>query len=415
MQTVADYETSSTTATRKDAAARLKLEAARRVAVVCDMREEGWRSMDLVADALLKGLREDHAGRFEAERVRPPMRRRFTRRDESSQGMLFNADRLVNRFWDYARVARRAKDDYDLFHVVDHSYSQLLHHLPPERTIVTCHDLDTFRSILEPERERRSAPFRMMTRRVLEGFRKAARVACDSGATRDEILFHKLLPPERLVVIPNGVSEIFSTRADAEADAEAARLLGRAEEDAPELLHVGSSIARKRIDVLLKVFASVRREHPRARLVRVGGSLNSTQTRLAEELNVRDAIRVLPYLDERVLAAVYRRAALVLQPSEREGFGLPLIEALACGTPVVASDITVLREVGGEEGAAVYRPVGDVQGWTEAVALMLRERAASSVRWAMMREAAHARASLFTWRAYVEKVAELYEEVLKES
>ena len=61
-----------------------------------------------------------------------------------------------------------------------------------------------------------------------------------------------------------------------------------------------------------------------------------------------DAIVVLPFVDRATLAAVYRRAALALLPSEREGFGLPLVEALACGTPVVASDIPVLREVGGD-------------------------------------------------------------------
>ena len=79
-----------------------------------------------------------------------------------------------------------------------------------------------------------------------------------------------------------------------------------------------------------------------------------------------DAIaRASPFLRpaDRTLAAVYRRAALVLQPSEAEGFGLPVAEALACGTPVLASDLAVLREVGGE--AAVYRAVGDVPAWSD--------------------------------------------------
>ena len=60
-----------------------------------------------------------------------------------------------------------------------------------------------------------------------------------------------------------------------------------------------------------------------------------------------DAVRVLPFVSPEVLAAVYRRAAMTLLPSESEGFGLPVLESLACGTPVVLSDIPVLREIGG--------------------------------------------------------------------
>ena len=79
------------------------------------------------------------------------------------------------------------------------------------------------------------------------------------------------------------------------------------------------------------------------------------------ELGLTDAIVVLPMLDRATLAAVYRRSALLLMPSEREGFGLPVLEALACGTPVVASDIEALREVGGF--AASYCPVEGIEDW----------------------------------------------------
>ena len=66
----------------------------------------------------------------------------------------------------------------------------------------------------------------------------------------------------------------------------------------------------------------------------------------------------MPLLDRDELADLYRRAALVLLPSDREGFGLPVVEAMACGTPVVASDIPALREIGGD--AAAYCAPGDV-------------------------------------------------------
>jgi glycosyltransferase involved in cell wall biosynthesis len=385
-------------------------EARARVAVVCDLREENWHSMNLVADVLLAETAGGARG-VETVRVCPPMRRRFSR--AGTNGWRFNADRLANRFWDYPRHLRALPGRFDLFHVLDHSYAQLVHHLPPGRTVVTCHDLDAFRCLLEPEAEPRPLLFRAMARRVLGGFRKAARVLCVSEATRDQMLAHRLVPAERLTVIPNGVHPAFTPAPEPRAEGEAARLLGPAREGALEILHVGSAVPRKRLDVLLRVFRELRRDFPRARLVRVGGAFTPAQDALADELKLSDAVVVLPYLEPELLAAVYRRAALVLQPSEREGFGLPVVEALACATPVVASDLPVLREVGGDDAVA-YCPVGDVSAWAAAAARLLRERAQNPQTFAARRAAAAARAARFTRHEHAARTVALYREVLKE-
>src|SRR6185295_12028848 len=123
---------------------------------------------------------------------------------------------------------------------------------------------------------------------------------------------------------------------------------------------------------LLRIFAQVRKQIPDARLIRVGGPFTTEQTKLAKRLNVADAILVLPQLERNVLASIYRRSSLTLLPSDREGFGLPLAEAMACGTPVIASDLQVLREVGGE--AAEYCAVGDIDSWAHAITRLLKER-----------------------------------------
>jgi glycosyltransferase involved in cell wall biosynthesis len=95
-----------------------------------------------------------------------------------------------------------------------------------------------------------------------------------------------------------------------------------------------------------------------------------------------------------------------LQPSDREGFGLPLIEAMACGTPAVASDLAVLREVGGS--AVEYCPAGSVSTWCRRIVELLRERALAPQRWMSRREAALDRASLFTWPEFTAQVAQVY-------
>jgi glycosyltransferase involved in cell wall biosynthesis len=381
-----------------------------RLAVVCDYLEERWPSMDLVGDMILDGLAGRHSGEVAATRVRPAFRRRFARLPAlGGGGAARNADRLMNRFGDYPRALRHlaGRGGFDLFHVVDHSYSQLVHVLPADRTVVTCHDLDTFRCLLEPGVEPRPRWFRAMARRILDGLQKAAVVACDSEATRLALLRYGLVPEERLRLVHLGIHPGCSAEADPAADAEAERLLGPVDPGGPpDLLHVGSNIPRKRIDVLLGVFAAVRRERPGTRLVKVGGPFTPEQDRRAEDLGVSDAIVRLPFLDRPVLSAVYRRAALVLQPSEAEGFGFPVAEAMACGAAVLASDLPVLREVGGE--AAVYRPVGDIPSWTGAALDLLEARRSDPDAWRARREAGLARSSLFSWDAHVDRLVEIY-------
>ena len=380
-----------------------------RVAILCDIVEEDWPSMDLIGNMLFKYLQRDYADSFAAKRLAPSMRRRFTL-VRPTNSHLFNADRFVNRFWDYRRWLQCRKEDYDLFHVIDHSYSQLVHILPPARTIVSCHDLDTFRCLLEPRNEPRSIPFKKMMRHVLSGFSKAARVTCDSATIRDELLAHGLIAPERVRVIPLGVHPACRPEANSAADSEATRLLNGIPTEAINLLHVGSTIKRKRIDVLLEVFAGVRREFPEARLIRVGGAFTEDQSRLVSRLNLENAIAVLPQLSRDVLAAIYRQADLLLQPSDGEGFGLPVIEAMACGTPVIASDLPVLREVGGD--AASYAPGADVVVWTELISGLLRERDQQPEKWVALRAAGERQAAKFSWAQYTEKMIGVYRELL---
>jgi glycosyltransferase involved in cell wall biosynthesis len=375
-----------------------------RVAVIADYLEEGWPSMDLVADMLMEHLRKEHAGTIEATLVRPPMPRRLSRLPRAAVGPKPSVvDRAVARQWDYPRQLRRL-DGVDVYHVVDHTYANLVHRLPRERTVVTCHDVDAFRSILEPEAERRSLPYRWMSQRILDGLRQAAHVMCDSDATRDALAGLAAFPDDRLSVIRNGADATGWSDSGAASDLEAGRLLGPPRRH--DLLHVGSTIPRKRIDLLIDIFAAIRAAQPDVRLIRAGGQFTAEQRVRARDLGVLDAIVVLPFVDRATLSAVYRRAAVTLLPSEREGFGLPLVETLACGTPVVASDIPVLREIGGD--AASYAPLDDVPAWRETVLALFRERDVSPDAWRARREAARARAADFSWSHYTTRVAEVY-------
>jgi glycosyltransferase involved in cell wall biosynthesis len=361
-----------------------------KVAILCDSPDEQWPSMDLVGAMLADQL---GALGIAHQVFAPPIPRRTGRSP---------VDRLLFRFGTYPRLVRSLAGQFDIFHIVDHSYSQLIHHLPPQRVVVTCHDLDTFRSVLEPKRVVRGPAFRWMTQRILSGFQKAAFVTCDSETTMQEVRKFDLLPASRMSVVRLGVHPSCSARPDESADSEAARMLNGF--GGPLLLHVGSTQARKRIDVLLRVLQAVRKRDNDARLIRVGGPLTPEYRALAIELGVLDHVMELPFLSREVLAAVYRRATLVLQPSEAEGFGLPIVEAMACGSRVIASDLPVLREAGGS--AVYYCPVGDVDLWTSAVLDKLSPATDQE------RKATSKQASQFSWIKFAETVLEVYNKVL---
>ncbi len=376
-----------------------------RVAVICDFLEEGWPSMDLTGNMLYRSLTEMFHGEIRASQLRPEFHQRLTRMAMIPRALARNVDRLANRFLDYPGWLRKRTGDYDLFHLVDHSYSQLVHELPAGRTIVTCHDLDTFRCLLEPSEEQRPPWFRAMARRILNGFQRAAHVICNSAATRDQLLHYRLFRPDQLTVIHVGLSPAFTPLSNPEADAEATRLLGPASANEIGLLSVGSTIPRKRIDILLRVFAAIRRDLPYARLIRVGGAFTDAQLKLARDLGVAQYVEVLPFVDGDVLASIYRRSALLLQPSESEGFGMPLTEALACGCPVLASDIGSLREVGGS--ACRYCPVGDVEAWKGTAKQMLREYSDPQVL-ELWRQQAREHAARYSWEENARRTLEIY-------
>jgi glycosyltransferase involved in cell wall biosynthesis len=368
-----------------------------KLALLMDPREEGWPSMDLMGEALLEGL-SALPSEVRVTGVRPPLPRLVQRLPGVPGRAAFNADRLLTRFGAYPARTLLARGRYEAFHVVDHSYAQLVHTLPARRTGVYCHDLDTFRSVLEPHREPRPAWFRLMARTALLGLRRAAIVFHGTQAVRAELLSHGAVDPERLVWAPPGVSPEFRPEPSPGDRSESvlAPLEGR-----PFLLHVGSSIPRKRLDVLFETFAALRTRHPELRLVQQGGALTSSQREQVARLGIGDALLQPPKLDRATLAGLYRRAQAVLIPSEAEGFGLPVIEALACGAPVVASSLPVLREVG--DDACLYCPVGEVASWVELLDALLSGRQPPPSR-----ERRLERARRFTWQAHARTVLDAY-------
>jgi glycosyltransferase involved in cell wall biosynthesis len=378
-----------------------------RLAVLHDMAEEGWPSMDQMGH-LISARVPAFAPALSVTPIRHSLVPMASSGALSRVRPTFFMDRILNRMVLYPqRVSRTVRGRFDIYHVVDHSYAQLVLALPAKSTVITCHDVDTFRSLVEPTEHGRPWAFRMMTRRILRGLRRARAIVCVSAAARDDLVRFQLADPSRLRVIPNGIDPALLEQPGTAARQRAAELVP-IQRGVLDVLHVGSDIPRKRLDRVLEIVSALRTRGHRVRLIRVGSPMRPETRRRARELAFGDFIE-LPFLDRELLRAVYERSDVLLLTSDREGYGLPVLEAFAAGKPVVASDIPALRESSG--GLAICVPPDALRDWVDAVEHALSTRDENGALAAARRR----RAASLTWDSHVRRLLDVYAELLEDT
>jgi glycosyltransferase involved in cell wall biosynthesis len=205
-----------------------------------------------------------------------------------------------------------------------------------------------------------------------------------SRFTRDEIVSVYGVPPERITVAPNGVDDAFRDTTPRASPI-----------DPPYFLAVGTLQPRKNLVTLIRAFRSLRESRPdiRERLVVVGQEGYQADAILEEAADLRRrGDLVFPgYLDTHAVVGLMQHATAFAYPSVYEGFGLPPLEAMAAGSPAIASDIPVAREVLGD--AALLVPPTDVAAWSVTL-----ERLADDPSLRLeLAGAGHDRAARFTW------------------
>ncbi len=213
---------------------------------------------------------------------------------------------------------------------------------------------------------------------------RAYRVLTVSEYSRAELLKWTGLHEERIVNVGNGIDPVF-------------RRTGRRYEPGfAYLLYVGNFKPHKNVKRLLEAFARLDYSEPRLLLTGLG-----TPELLAavESLGLERRVHFTGYVDDHRLAELYRGALLLVQPSLVEGFGLPPIEAMACGTPVVVSGVSALPEIVGNAG--VFVDPLDVDNMRRG---MERTISDLDLRKKLI-EAGHLRASLFRWEDVTRKIA----------
>jgi len=276
----------------------------------------------------------------------------------------------------------------------------------PLPIVVTIHDLIP---LLLPE-YRGGPSVRLYTSLVAASARGASAILTDSEASRQDILAHLRLPPERVHAIPLAADPIYTPEPDARADA---AVRGKYSLPPEYVLYLGGYDVRKNLPVLLRAYTYVKSGfHDQFPLVLAGRLPRNPSPRftaiepMLDELDLRDVVRVLGEVDESDKPALYRSAACFVYPSRYEGFGLPPLEAMTCGTPVVATNASSLPEVVGEAGFLV--DPDDARGMAGGIVSMLMQEGLAR----SLRRKGLAQARRFSWERTAKKTLGVYRRCL---
>ena len=285
----------------------------------------------------------------------------------------------IDKFVLFPRQLRASltKERPSIVHICDHSNAMYGGSAAQTPVVVTCHDLLAVRGALGEETNcPASVTGKILQRWILRGLRRAKVVACVSQATEADarrlVSCDSASPKVELVRL--GLNYPFRQLTKAEVSARL-KCIPAFGQDFPFVLHVGSDLRRKNRDGALRIFARCK-EKWSARLVFVGDALTPELLSLAESLGIRDRVVQVPDASSESLEALYNRAVALLYPSRFEGFGWPVIEAQACGCPVVCSNSGPLPEAAGEAG--LFHDPNDEAGFATDL-LRLRDPAQRAI------------------------------------
>jgi glycosyltransferase involved in cell wall biosynthesis len=235
------------------------------------------------------------------------------------------------------------------------------------------------------------------------GLKRASRILCVSGSVLDEVRRVFQVPDDRLSVVYNGVSPQFVPTPPGEARRIVRERFGI---DYPYVLFVGKLQARKNVRRLIEAYAIYRRETGSDARLLLAGKANQTGDDLEEvitRLGLREHVVQAGYFRPADLPVLYSSARLFAFPSLFEGFGIPVVEAMACGTPVVTSTVTSLPEVAGD--AAVLVDPTSVEAIAEG---MVRIERSPDLRADLIARGLE-RARQFTWQHCARATLDAYE------
>ncbi len=271
--------------------------------------------------------------------------------------------------------------------------------LRPERTLLFVHDLSPLDAgwLQSPK-------VRWLSRLLLgAGIRRARRVVVNSEFTRERRTARWGLPKQRIAVASLGLHAEFAREVD---EATRSRVRAALQLPARFLLCVGTRGPRKNLPGMLRAWSILRtrrRDAPALVVVGKPGARQRGLLRALRRLDPTRQVRFLDFVSQADLPAVYALADMLVYPSFYEGFGLPLLEAMAMGVPIVTSGVSALPEVAGD--AALYADPHSPEKIASRIAAILDDPALAQ----RLRAAGRARVTRFTWQSFAEQMRAVIE------
>jgi glycosyltransferase involved in cell wall biosynthesis len=310
--------------------------------------------------------------------------------------------RWAARLWHRARLPIPVEvitGKIDLFHAADFV---LLPTLPATKTLLTIHDLSFVRV---PETA--SPPLKAYLDIVVpRSVKNTDHILADSQATKDDLIDLYKTPESKITVLLSGVDKRFAPVTDTEFVEKTRQKYGLANKQ--YILSVGTVQPRKNYSRIIRTLAQLRQRGLDIHYAIAGGKgwLEDEMYQTIEDTGLQDYVHVLGFVDDEDLPALYTGSECLLITSLYEGFGLPILEAMACGIPVITSNLSSLPEVAGDAGILVD-PM-DIDAITNATYSVLTD----SIQRDQLIEAGYEQVKKFTWERSATHLKSIYDTLL---
>ena len=354
-------------------------------------------SMDVYANGIAYGLRKVRPD-WEIWELMPKIP------SNSANSLVKGLQKYYHRYWHYPRRLRHQQ--VDIFHIIDHSDAHLVYWLKQfgQPQVVTCHDLI---NLVRPETFWGKARFPLISmatwKWAIGGMERADRIIAVSEHTARDITQHLKPKSSEITVIPNAVDRKFHCL---DSDTiEAFRQQHNLTAECFYLLNVGSNNARKNVATVLKVLAQLKKQGLKVNFWKAGTGFDREQQAFIQTHNLEPNITYWGEPDDATLIKLYNTADVLVSPSLYEGFGMTILEAMACGTSVVTSKVSSLPEVAGD--AAILTEPTDVAAITAAISRLQED---ATWRQSLI-ERGLERVKQFSWAVTAEQVAQVYEQL----
>lgn len=306
------------------------------------------------------------------------------------------------RLWYRARLplpVQMVTGKLDLFHSPDFVLPPVAGNIP---TLLTVHDL----SFIHYPHVYEERLVNYLNRVVPWSVGRATHILADSQSTKDDLIEYYDTPDEKVSVLYAGVSNDFQP---VSSDKKLAAIRKKYHLGSkPYILMVGTVQPRKNYEMLVRAFAKLDGDVTLA----IAGGKGWLERGLSAEItnhNLQKQVKLLGFVDDADLPALYSAATLFVMPSLYEGFGIPILEAMACGVPVISSDSSSLPEV--VANAGILLPPDDETAWTDTMDELLHDAS----RRAQMVGMGAIRAHKFTWQRAATQLQSIYKNLLANS